>query len=299
MIHVPNRCLPAAAVPRSSGSLELRLTRSAHEVRKKKNFFLSDPPKLLMFSPESRQSFLYQLPPKIVRPRPLVENDASSPSCTKRAHPKPRICRCDVHFGSKDQHLNRRSGDMCSWRHQGPVTRCSLLSGSFVSTCVLVVDRDGHGGVSQVTKAPKAVVKHMVMDRVRRLIAECRGFRADRVHPRVGLYATSAAYGSARAATTAVSLLAARWASRFSSQTSCRPQNSVQTPPSANARSCCFVQVAWASTCDVGKKSQPSLLANTTTWSLVASATPSRLPQGVRGLDHQTPGWRSTSQDPA
>ena len=35
IIHVPNGCLPAATFPRSSGSLELRLTRSAHEVRKR------------------------------------------------------------------------------------------------------------------------------------------------------------------------------------------------------------------------------------------------------------------------
>ena len=52
----------------------------------------------------------------------------------------------------------------------------NLLSGSFVFTGRLVLNRDGRANSS------KAAVKHMARDRVRRLVVECSGFRVHRVH---------------------------------------------------------------------------------------------------------------------
>ena len=47
-------------------------------MRCEKNLFPSETPKLFMFSPENRQSFLHQLAPKIVQLRLLSEKDESA-----------------------------------------------------------------------------------------------------------------------------------------------------------------------------------------------------------------------------
>jgi len=168
---------------------------------------------------------------------------------------------------------------MRSWRHQSPVTRRNLLPGGVVSTGALVVKRDGRGGVSQVTQAPtpeiscpsctpsSRLARHPYRVKIREGRIPCRQSLGGMV-------------GSSIFVTAVV--LSPKWC-----------------PDTAQHPVVLFRVVVWVSTCAVEKRSEPSLLAKSTSWCLVASASPSRLPQAVRVFDHQTLGRRSSNPSPA